>query len=311
MGQYLVRRLSSAAVTILLISVVVFFLIHLVPGNPARMLMGERASAYSVANLTRALGLNLPLYSQYLRFWSDVFAGTMGTSLVYQVPVLGLVESHLVVTLFLIAYSSVIAIVVGVPVGLFAAYHRDRLGDHIIRGVLLTLAGTPTFWLGTLLVLLFTLRLHLLPVAGYGQGFVGHIQSLFLPALVLAASTIALIARDLRATVIDVLERPYVELARLKGISDRRVMVRHVLRTSVTNTLTLVSLNVSYLLAGAVVVEQLFSVPGAGSLLLSSVDARDYPVIQAITFVYAVLVVFVNLITDLCYPLLDPRVRLT
>lgn len=297
--------------TILLISIAVFLLIHLVPGNPARMLQGQRATAYSVAQLTKALGLNQPLYKQYGQFWSGLFSGTMGTSLVYQVPVVGLVLSHLVVTLFLIAYSSVLALFIALPVGLFAAYQRDRWGDHLVRAVLLTIAGTPTFWSGTLLVLLFTLRLHLLPVAGYGTGFGGHLQSLFLPALVLAGPQLVLIARDLRATVIDVLDRPYIELARLKGISDSRLVLRHVLRTSVTNTVTLVSLNVSYLLAGAVVVEQLFSIPGAGSLLLSSVTARDYPVIQAVTFVYAIVVVLVNLLTDLCYPLLDPRVRLT
>lgn len=310
MVRYLVIRIGSSVLTILLVSVLVFLLIHLVPGNAASVILGTRATPQRIARLQQTLGLNDPLPVQYVHFWHGIFNGTFGTSLVYRVPVFGLIITHLPVTLFLIVYSSVLALLISLPVGMIAGLNRERGVDHAIRIVLLVQVSIPAFWAGTLLILLLSLKIPLFPVAGYGTGFLGHLHSLFLPALTLSLAHTALLARDLRSSVIDVARSPYVDFAYLKGLPTPRVLLAHVLRTSIGNTVTLVGLYVGYLLAGAVVVETVFSVPGTGNLLVTSVFSRDYPVVQAITFVYAVLVILINLSTDVVYRVVDPRVRL-
>lgn len=310
MLRYLVIRVGSSLLTILLVSVLVFLLIHLVPGNAASVILGNRATPYRLSQLRQVLGLNEPLPVQYLQFWQGIFNGTFGTSLVYRVPVFGLIIERLPVTLFLIVYSSVLSLLISLPVGTLAGLNRDRLLDHTIRITLLVQVSIPAFWAGTLLILLLSLKVPLFPVAGYGTGLLGHIHSLFLPALTLSLGQIALLARDLRSSVIDVVRSPYVDFAYLKGLSGSRVLLAHVLRTSIGNTVTLVGLYVGFLLAGAVVVETVFSIPGTGNLLVTSVFSRDYPVVQAITFVYAVLVIVINFVTDLVYRVVDPRVRI-
>ena len=197
------------------------------------------------------------------------------------------------------------------PIGTIAALNKEKAIDHSTRIILLILVAVPTFWVGTLLILMLSLRIPIFPVGGYGTGFSGHIISLFLPAVTLALWQTALIARNLRTSILEVVRMPYVEFARLKGLRPGTVLRRHILRNALVSTVTIVGINISFLLAAAVVVESVFSIAGSGSLLVQSVFARDYPVIEGITFVYAVLVILINLATDLIYPLLDPRVRLT
>jgi len=311
MGGYIARRGLSAAITVVLVSFVVFALIHLIPGNPAQVILGFRSTPYALAQLSKELGLNKPLLLQYVTFWSGVAHGTMGMSLVYRIPVLSLVLPRLVVTLSLIAYSAVISLLLAVPIGTVAALGRDKAFDQTVRVLLIFGVAAPAFWIGTLLILLFSLKIPLFPAGGLGTGFLGHLRSLFLPALTLALWQTAILARDLRTSVITVLEQPHVDFARIQGLRESTVILRYVLRNSLVSTVTLLGINLSFLLAGAVVVETVFSVPGSGSLLVQSVAARDYPVIQGIAFVYAVLVILINFVTDIVYPLLDPRVRLT
>jgi peptide/nickel transport system permease protein len=308
---YAIRRTVSSLVTIVLVSIVVFALVHLIPGNPAQVILGFRSTPYQLGQLRVTLGLNKPLPVQYANFWSGVVHGTMGMSLIYRQPVLGLVFPRLAITLFLVIYSAVLSVIAGVPIGTIAALKKEKPTDQAIRVMLLIGVAVPAFWIGTLLILVFSLKIPIFPVAGYGSGFAGHMVSLFLPALTLALWQTALIARNLRTSILEVIRMPYVDFARMKGLPPWSVLRRHILRNGLVSTVTIVGINVSFLLAGAVVVESVFSIPGSGSLLVQSVFARDYPVIEGITFVYAVLVILINLITDLIYPLLDPRVRLT
>lgn len=311
MARYVIRRTSSSLVTIVLVSIVVFVLVHLIPGNPAQVVLGFRSTAYQLGELRATLGLDKSLPVQYADFWSGVVHGTMGMSLIYRQPVLSLVFPRLGTTLFLVIYSTALSVLAGVPIGIIAALKKEKPTDQFIRVVLIIGVAVPAFWIGTLLILVFSLKIPIFPVGGYGNGFGGHIVSLFLPALTLALWQTALIARSLRTSILDVIRMPYVDFARMKGLPSGAVLRRHILRNGLVSTVTIVGINISFLLAGTVVVESVFSIPGSGSLLVQSVFARDYPVIEGITFVYAVLVILINLITDLIYPLLDPQVRLS
>lgn len=311
MAGYFLKRLGSCLITLLLISVVVFYLIHLIPGDPARQLLGLRATAESVRAIRESLGLNDSLLTQYRIFWENLLHGDLGTSFRYRTPVLELILSRLPATLFLIAYSMVLSLVLGIPLGVVAALRREKVLDHGIRIGIMIAVAIPAFWLGTMLILVFGLELRVFPVSGYGDTFAEHIVSLFLPAFTLSIWMAGLIARNLRDSVIGVIDSPYVVFARLRGFPKAVVMRRYVLRTAFASTITLIGVNIAYLLAGSVVVENVFTIPGTGSLLIDAVFARDYAVVQGVTLLYAVLVVTVNFLSDVSYPLLDPRVRLT
>jgi ABC-type dipeptide/oligopeptide/nickel transport system permease component len=305
--QYLVRRLISSIVTLALVTVVVFSLIHLIPGDPASIILGLRATPQSVHELRHTLGLDRPLLVQYLIFLGNLVHGNLGDSVTFREPVSDLVLARLQATLFLVLYSAVISIVVAVPVAVIAALRRDKVSDYSIRLVLLVAVSLPSFWIGTLLIYQFSLKLGWFPAAGYGSNFTEHLSSLLLPAVTLSLWQFALIGRNLRSTLIDVIQLPYIDFARMKGLKPSTVLVRHVLRTSLSSTVTIIGINISFLVAGAVVVENVFSIPGSGQLLVNAVFARDYPVVQGVTLVYAVLVILINLATDLMYPVLDPR----
>jgi peptide/nickel transport system permease protein len=309
--RYLANRLVASTITLFLVTFVVFFLIHLIPGDPASVILGQRATPSSVAALRHTLGLDQSLLVQYRIFMGNLVHGNMGDSSTYREPVLSLVDDRLLATLFLVVYSALLSLVVAVPVAIIAALRREKPVDYIIRVLFLVAVALPSFWIGTLFIFEFSLKLGLFPAAGYGNSFGEHLSSLFLPALTLALWQWALLGRNLRSALIDVLQLPYVDFARMKGLKARTVLVRHVLRTALSSTVTIVGVNLSYLIAGAVVVENVFSIPGSGQLLVSSVFARDYPVVQGVTLIYAILVIAINLATDLVYPVLDPRVVLS
>jgi peptide/nickel transport system permease protein len=310
MALYIAKRLAYSLITLVLVSFTVFFLIHLIPGDPARILLGLHATPQSVRTLRHQLGLDRSLATQYGIFMRNLFQGDLGTSIRFETSVFPLVFQRLQATLFLILYSELITLLLALPLGLLAALKREKLTDHAIRvGVVVGMA-IPTFWIGTIFILLFSLEWPVFPSSGYGGSFSEHVSSLFLPALTLSLWQAGLLIRNLRSSVIDVIRLPYVDFARLRGLSEATVLRRHILRTSLGSTVTIIGVNVGFLLAGAVIVENVFSVPGSGALLVDSVFSRDYSVVQGITLVYAVIVVLINLITDLTYPLLDPRVVL-
>jgi peptide/nickel transport system permease protein len=229
-------------------------------------------------------------------------------SLLYKQPVNSLVFRRVPVSIFLAAYAMVMSAIITVPIGLWAATHRNKLSDHLIRAGFLFALTTPSFWLGILLILLFSLRLHLFPVAGYGETFPQHLRYLFLPSLTLGLQLSAVLIRNLRSGIINTLDSDFVRTARSKGLTNRTVLIAHVLRNALVSTVSIFGLQFGALIGGTIIVERVFAIPGIGQLLFTSITARDYPVVQAITVVTAFMVVVVNLLVDLSYSFLDPRV---
>ena len=307
---YVLRRLLHLVPTVLGVTILVFFLIHLVPGDPARTILGNQATNARVAALRHDWGLDRPLPEQYRNFMERIARGDLGDSLFYGVSARRLVVERLPVTLWLIAYGSVLSVLIAVPLAAIAATRRDRVPDHVIRAVPLVGLGFPPFWIGIVLLLVFGLHLgRPFPVGGYGEGFLGHLHSMFLPALTVALGIAPILIRSLRASLLEVLESDYVTTARSKGLPERRVLVRHGLRNAVISTVTILGVNIGFLIGGTLVIEQVFAVPGVGQLMINSIFQRDFPVVQAVTLLFAVMVVLVYLVTDVVHALLDPRVR--
>jgi len=305
---FLRRRIVQMLPVLLGISLVTFFMIHLIPGDPARNMLGPRATPERIAELRQALGLDEPLWSQYGRFLAGVIHGDFGTSLYYRQAVGPLVMDRLPATIFLVVYSAILALLVALPLGILAAVRRNTWIDQVIRTVSLVTLAMPAFWLGVLFILLFGLQLGWFPIGGYGDTFRDRLHHLFLPALTIALAMVPIIIRSLRSSMASNLRAQYAMTARAKGLSERRVVTGHVLRPSLISTVTVIAVNLGFLIGSTVIIETVFAIPGLGFLMVSSIQTRDYPVIQAVTLVMAVLVILINLCADLTYALLDPRV---
>ncbi len=290
------------------VTVVIFGMVRILPGDPAFLILGDRATDQKAAELRDQLGLNRPVLEQYWLFVSGFARGDMGQSLLYRQPVSALVLTRVPVSLALAAYAMALAAIITLFFGIVAAVNKGRWPDQLIRVGFLFALTTPNFWFGILLILLFGLTLHWFPVAGFGETGPEHVWYLFLPALTLALQLSAVLIRNLRSQIILTLRSDYIRTARAKGLSETLVLVRHVLRNALLSTVTIFGLQFGFLVGGTIVVETVFALPGTGQLLVQSIAARDYPVVQAITVVSAVLVIVVNLAVDLSYSFLDPRV---
>jgi peptide/nickel transport system permease protein len=306
---FVIRRLLLLIPTAVGVTIIAFFLIHLIPGDPARTILGIHATPKAIAILHREWGLNRPLVSQYWLFMDRLVHGNLGQSLYYGVPVAGLITSRIPVTIWLIVYAAVIAVVISVPLAMTAASRKDAVRDHIVRVVPLLGLGMPAFWLALILQSELAVKLQLFPVTGYGQGIVGHLHAMFLPALTVAVALCPVVIRSLRASMLNVLGADYITTARAKGVPGRRLFVRHVLRNAVIPAVTVLGINIGFLVSGTVIVEQVFALPGIGNLMLNSIFQRDFPVVQGVALVFGIMVVLVNLLTDVAYASLDPRVR--
>jgi len=307
-AAYIRKRLVLMVFVLFGVTLIIFSMIHLVPGDPAFLILGERATDQKAAELRHQLGLDQSLPVQYWNFISGMFHGNFGNSLLYKQPVNGLIVRRVPVSLFLAAYAMTLSAIITLPVALWAATHKNKLSDHLIRAGFLFALTTPSFWLGILLILLFSLRLHLFPVAGYGQTFPEHLRYLFLPALTLSLQLSAVLIRNLRSGIINTLDSDFVRTARAKGLTNRTVLTAHVLRNALVSTVSIFGLQFSAVIGGTVIIETIFAIPGMGQLLFTSITARDYPVVQAITVTTAALVIIVNLLVDLSYSFLDARV---
>jgi len=310
LAAYLLKRAIQAIPVLIGISLAAFLLIHLVPGDPARIILGAQATPEAVATLNEQLGLDRSLLSQYLDFITGAVHLDFGESITQNTSVNGLLGDRVPVTFYLLLYSVLISILIAVPLAIVSALRRNRPADHAIRLFTMLTFAMPSFLLGLLLILFFSLELELLPTSGYGEGFVGHVRSLTLPALTVGLYLAPILLRTLRVGIIETLGTEYVEAARARGLSEGRIVVKHVLRNSLVSTVTVLGLNIGFLLSGLVIIENVFSLPGLGSELVSSIVDRDYPTIQALTLLFGVAVVAINLLTDLLYAYLDPRVRL-
>lgn len=302
------RRLLQLIPVSLGVTLMVFFMIHLVPGDPARTLLGNHATPRAIAILHQQWGLDRPLWTQYLLFMDRLFHGNLGESLFYNSPVLTLIAGRIPATLLLLGYATTLAVLISLPLATLAASKRNGVRDHIVRLVPLVGLGMPAFWIGILLIYLFGLVLHVLPVGGYGSSFTGHLTSLFLPSLTIGIGMAPVLIRSLRASMLNVLGAEYITTARSKGVREPRLLLRHVLRNAVIPTVTVLGINLGFLIGSTLIVENVFALPGLGNLMINSILQRDFPVVQGITLVFAILVVAVNILTDVSYALLDPRV---
>jgi peptide/nickel transport system permease protein len=306
---YIRRRLLLIIPIALGVTVLTFLMMHMIPGDPAATLLGLRASPERIAFLHRQWGLDKPLYVQYGLYLGRIVRGDFGESFFYGSSATPVIISHFGTTLWLIAYAALLSVLIAVPLAMLAATHKDHLLDHVIRGIPLVGLGMPAFWVGIMLILLLSLKFPVFPVGGYGSGLMGHLYAMFLPSLTLALPIAPVVVRSLRMSLVESLEADYVTTARSKGIPERRVLVRHAVRNAVVSSVTVLGLEIAWLASGTIVVEKVFGLPGVGALMIDSIFRRDFPVVQGITFFLALLVIVVNLTTDVAHSLLDPRVR--
>lgn len=307
---YISRRLVQAIPVLIAVTLIAFSLIHLVPGDPARVMLGARATQETVALLREQLGLNKPLATQYINFVLNAARLEFGNSLFLRAPVGPIIADRASNSVSLLLYSIAVSLLIALPLAMLSAVRRNRPEDHVVRLFTTITFAMPAFWTALILVLIFSLRLGLFPTSGLGQGFPNLVLSLTLPAITIGFYLAPVLLRSLRASLIETLSAEFIEAARARGLSERRVLFKHVLRNSLIAMITVLGVNIGFLISGAVIVENVFAIPGLGSLMVTSVIARDYPVIVALTLVFGVAVVFVNLLVDLSYAVLDPRIRL-
>jgi peptide/nickel transport system permease protein len=309
---YVLRRLLAVIPVMLVVATVAFVLVHLAPGDPASVIAGPYAAPEDVAKLRHRLGLDEPVPVQLVRWYGRLLRGDLGDSIFLRRPVTEAIADRLEPTLLLTTWATLIAVVLGVPAGIVSARHHNSAVDQSLMGLALLGLSIPNFLLGLLMVLVFGVWLGWLPVAGYvplESGLGANLRSLLMPSLALGLVQSALIARITRSSMLDVLREPFVLTGRAKGLSERVVVYKHALKNAIIPTLTVIGITFALLVGGAVVIETVFNIPGLGRLIISAVLRRDYPVIQGVVLLIALTYTAVNLLVDLAYLAVDPRVR--
>ena len=314
MLRYLTRRIGVFLPTLLAASFLIFVFIRLIPGDPAAIMLGDQATPGEVAALRAAMGLEDSLASQYVRWLSAVVRGDLGDSIFFQVSVLELIADGLETSILLALLTMVWIIVLGLPIGMLAAARRGSWLDQGLSGTTMFLASVPTFWVGLYLILIFAAMLKWLPSSGYpsifGEGGIANLRYLLLPSIALAAPNAALIIRLTRASMLEVYHEDYVRTARAKGMHPVRVVVRHIFRNALLTVVSAIGFTVAALISEAVVTETVFALPGVGRMVVQSILRRDYPVIQGTILMIVLLYLVINLVVDILYAWLDPRVKL-
>jgi len=308
MTAYVVRRLFMVIPILFGVATIVFALMFLVPGDPARLLMGRHGDEETLRAIRREMGLDRPVYVQYARFIGRLAKGDLGMSYRQKRPVATIIRERFPATLKLAAASMVIAVVAGIAAGILAAVFRNTVLDWLVMVLSLTGISMPVFWLGMMLILVFASGLGWLPVGGYGRS--GDLRHLALPAVSLAAISTGYIARMMRSSMLEVVGKDYIRTARAKGLSEKAVMLRHALRNAFIPVITIIGINFASLLGGAVATETVFAWPGLGRAAVDAIRMRDLPVLEGCVIFLAVIFVLANLAVDLSYAFLDPRIRL-
>ncbi len=303
MGKYILRRLVMSVPVMIGVSIVAFLIMHLTPGDPAQLLAGPDATIEDVQLIRDRFGLDEPLPVQYVQFVKGVFDGSL-ESMKYEVPAIGLITSRLKNTAVLAGAALLLSVALGVMAGILSAVRRYSWIDYLSTSLALSGVSMPAFWLAIMLVMLFAVELGWLPAAG-----MGGVRHIVLPAIVLGTGSAGIIARMTRSTMMDVLRQDYVTTARAKGLTERVVVYLHALRNAMIPTVTVIGMQIGSLLTGAVLTESVFAWPGVGRLLVDSILGRDYPVVQATLLVVAFIYVGANLLVDILYAFLDPRIR--
>lgn len=315
MTAYLLNRLAVGAATLLVASLVVFAVLEVLPGDPARLMLGLNATEEAVAALRREMGLDQPLVARYLAWVGGMLTGDFGTSYTYSSPVTELIAERLVVSLPLAVIALALSTAIAIPVGIFAAARRGRAGDTLAMGAAQVGVAIPNFWFALLLIYVFAVGLRLVPAGGFpgwGEGWSGLWQglgALILPAVALALPQAAILARVTRSALLEVLGEDYIRTARAKGLPQRVVLRSHALRNAMIPVLTILGLQFAFLLAGTIIIENVFYLPGLGRLVFQAITQRDLIVVEGVVMLLVASVILVNLAVDLCYALVDPRLR--
>jgi peptide/nickel transport system permease protein len=308
--SYAARRIMQMIPVVVGMTLIVFLMIHLVPGDPARSMLGPRAPESEVIELRQRWGLDEPLPVQFGQFVGRLARGDLGDSLSYGVPVEELIAGRVLPTLLLIFYAVVLVSLISIPLAALVAANKGSWIDHLVRVIPLVGLGMPSFWLAIILILLLALRLGWFPVGGYGRTPTEILRALFLPGLTIAIAIAPFTIRSLRAALLDVLESDFIDTARAKGLSERRVLLAHGMRNAVIPTVTVLGVSIGWLVGNTLIVEKVFAIPGLGALMIDAVLERDFPVVQALALIFGILVVVVNLVADLVRAALDPRIKL-
>ena len=309
MLRFVTIRIADAVPTVLMVLTLVFLTLRLLPGDPALVALGPNATSEQLDLFREKIGLNVPLWQQYLSFLADVFTFSFGRSFMNNLPIVDLLLTNLPYTIELTIAATIIGIVIGIPLGVVSATRRGRPVDYGSRIFALLGFAVPDFYLGALFLIGLSLNLGLFPINGGGEGFVDRLHHLVLPALTLGLIKAAFVSRLTRASLLEVLGRDYVRTARAKGAREPRVVYRHALRNALLPIVTGLGLGILSTLSGSVAIELIFGRPGLGNMLIGAIETRDYPIIQADLVVFALFVVAVNLVMDLLYVLIDPRIR--
>jgi peptide/nickel transport system permease protein len=311
--RYIVRRLLAAIPVMVVVATTVFLLLYLTPGDPVRVMLGPEATEEQVEQTRVQLGLDRPLHEQLFGWYGRLIRGDLGQSLFLNRPVTQAIAERAEPTLVLTTLASLVAIGLGLPLGILSAVRRGKLADTIAMVIAIGGVSMPTFWLGLNLILLFGVTLAVLPVAGYSplsDGLWESLRYMIMPAITLGLAQGALLARVTRSMMLDTLGDDYIRTARAKGLAESGVVFVHALRNALIPLVTIMGLTFAVLMGGAVITEQVFNIPGVGRLLIQAISRRDYPVVQGVVLIIAGLYVFINLLVDILYAFLDPRLRL-
>lgn len=313
MTGYILKRFGQSVVVLLLVTVIMFIMFHLLPGNPARAELGVKAQPAAVAAFDKLQGLNRPIWYQFWIYLDHLFHGNLGFSYIQNASVALLFDQRFPKTILLLTLATIVAVVIAVPLGVYQAVRRNRVDDYMLTGASFVLYSFPTFWLGIILIEIFSISLHILPPTAPSGDSVTAIlsdwQGLILPVMTLALVSIASYSRYMRSSMIDSLAQDYIRTAKAKGLSQRAILFRHALRNSLIPMATLIGLSIPAVFSGAVITESVFNYPGVGLLFVQSATSEDFSVLLGLTLVAAIGVIIGNLVADIGYAVLDPRIR--
>lgn len=309
MGKFIFSRAINSILSLFAVVFVAFLVIRLIPGDPVMQMLGIHATPQTISEVRADLGLDQSIPKQLYGFVSRAMHGDFGTSIIKRVPVSSIIETRLFASLKLVLFSILISLLLSLPLGIISAIWQNRFPDHLVRlGTMVTFA-MPSFWLGLMLIMLFSLKLKIFPIGGYGGNFFENIYKLILPAVTIALYLAPQLTRALRSSLIETMHSGYIEATRARGFSEWSIVSRYAMKNSLVPLISILSINVGFLFSGTVVVESVFQVPGLGALLVQSVLTRDFPVIQGLVVVFGVLVILTNIISDIAIASIDPRVR--
>ncbi len=312
MGIFLLKRFFILLLTLILVSIAIFAVLLVIPSDPAQIILGIHATPETLQTLRHQLGLDRPVILQYFDYMKSLAMGDLGRSITYDIPISSLIFSRLQVTIPLAIFSMIFAIVLSIPMGIYSSLHRNRVGDYGIMVFSQIGLAVPAFWAGILLILLFAVNLHWFPAGGFQPWQVDPfrtLRSLFLPALSLGFVRAAVLTRMTRSSMLEVLGEDYIRTAQSKGLPKRWVVYKHALRNAIIPVVTIIGLQAGDLLAGAIIIEMVFHLPGVGRLVFEAIGQRDLPVIQGVVLLIAMMIVVINFLTDVAYRYLDPRIR--